>query len=518
MSEPISATAQVDENYHSALQQLASITKEIPNVKTETAVAAFNAGIDAFVNTNETPEMTQLKQLAQLSQQVYGFDKTVNTFNDHIALYQSFAKLKADIAAIAEQIRLEDEHHQQQLKLHDQLLEQQKQQSLLQQQQQELLVEKQKLEDQLRAQQQQQQAQQEQLARELQLQREQQEQLLQLQQQQQLHQRQQLEQQLHEQHQQQQQLQAEQQLLQQQLQAQMDATAAAAAAALAASVGPPAVEMISTGCGVDETDQQQQPIDAVYPVHETRISTTTQQSSSSSHKSEHQFSEVRYESPRFVRPLADATTIDEGQQFTFQCVVTGQPQPIVEWYKDGRSIHTNADYKTTFDGAQCTLTIDESIVADSARFTCKATNAAGQSETSGQLSVKEPQLPQLVMLESPSFTRQLQSGVAREGGTYSFNCCVTGNPLPTVQWFKNDVCIDHLKDFHITFNNGEALLRLEEIFLDDQAVFTCKATNPYGTEQSSALLTVERKHLTIDEDWFYQRLIIILRMLFARSY
>lgn len=507
---------QIDENYHNALNQLAAVTKDIPNVKTDTAVGAFNEAIDRFVNANETPQMNQLKQLAQLSHQIYGFDKTVTTFNDHIALYQSFAKLKADIAAIAEQIRIEEEHRLQQLKLQDQLLEQQKQQSLLQQQQQDLmaekqkleqqlrlqqqqqqqqkdqlalemqqqheqqrlqslmqqqqqdlLAEKQKLEQQLRLQQQQQQLQQEQLALELQQQREQQEKLLQLQQQQQLQQRQQLEQQLLEQQQHQLQLQAEQQLLQQQLEEQISA-----AAAKAAVVAVP--QLVS----VDETDKRT----SSSVVHDTLITSSTTHIT--------QKSEIVYEYPRFVRPLCDAT-VQEGDRFTFECIVTGQPQPTVEWFKDGRSINTNADYKTAFDGAQCTLTIDESIPADSARFTCKASNVAGQSETTALLSVQEP-IP-LVMLESPNFVRLLQSGCAREGASFEFSCCVTGNPLPTVQWFKNDQCVDLLKDFHITFNNGEALLRLEEVFLEDQAVFTCKATNPYGTEQSSALLTVERR-------------------------
>lgn len=76
-------------------------------------------------------------------------------------------------------------------------------------------------------------------------------------------------------------------------------------------------------------------------------------------------------------------------------------------------------------------------------------------------------------------------------------CKVEGNPLPTVQWFKNDVCIDNSPDYVITYNNGEAVLRFEEVFLEDQAEYCCKAANQLGTDLCSAKLTVERKYFSI---------------------
>lgn len=207
---------------------------------------------------------------------------------------------------------------------------------------------------------------------------------------------------------------------------------------------------------------------------------------------------VTYETPKFVQPLCDAT-VQEGGSFTFECTATGQPNPSVEWFKDGMSIQQNPDYHRTFDNGYCTLTIDETFAEDSARYTCRATNSVGTAETTAQLSVKESATNDT--LTAPAFVTLLQNGTAKEGGAYEFRCNVTGNPLPTVQWYKNDVCIDNLRDFLITFNNGEAILRFEEVFLEDQAVFTCKATNPLGYVQCSASLRVERKILY----YFYSR-------------
>ncbi|XP_066996542.2 titin isoform X1 [Anabrus simplex] len=192
--------------------------------------------------------------------------------------------------------------------------------------------------------------------------------------------------------------------------------------------------------------------------------------------------------PIFTVPLTDAV-IQEGERFTFECRVTGFPVPEVIWYKDGISIQNNPDYQTTYDQGLCTLTIEETFTEDSARFTCKAGNSAGTAETNATLSVKETE-PEEQLLP-PIFTKRLEASTAKEGSPFQLQCTVEGNPLPTVQWFKNDICIDNSSDYVITYNNGEAILKFEEVFLEDQVEYTCKATNQLGSDVCSAKLTVE---------------------------
>ncbi|XP_039488858.1 uncharacterized protein LOC120450111 isoform X5 [Drosophila santomea] len=200
------------------------------------------------------------------------------------------------------------------------------------------------------------------------------------------------------------------------------------------------------------------------------------------------FTELRYASPLFTRPLKDAVT-REGDRFVFECEVTGTPEPAVEWFKDGISIQTNSDYKTTFDKGICRLVIEETFAADSARFSCRASNLVGTCDTNATLSVRENAAE--VQLVPPRILRFLQSGKATEGSSFQFACVVAGVPLPTVQWFKNDKCIDDSPDYVISYNNGEATLKFEEVFLEDDAVYTCSASNPAGIEHCSASLIVE---------------------------
>ncbi|KAI8039392.1 hypothetical protein M5D96_008116 [Drosophila gunungcola] len=200
------------------------------------------------------------------------------------------------------------------------------------------------------------------------------------------------------------------------------------------------------------------------------------------------FTELRYASPLFIRPLKDAVT-REGDRFVFECEVTGTPEPAVEWFKDGISIQNNSDYKTTFDKGICKLVIEETFAADSARFSCRASNLVGTCDTNATLCVRENAAE--VQLVPPRILRFLESGKATEGSSFRFACVVAGVPLPTVQWFKNDKCIDDSPDYVISYNNGEATLKFEEVFLEDDAVYTCSASNPAGIEHCSASLIVE---------------------------
>lgn len=198
----------------------------------------------------------------------------------------------------------------------------------------------------------------------------------------------------------------------------------------------------------------------------------------------------KLEPPVFTSPLSDAE-IQEGSKFTFVCQVAGTPLPVVTWYKDGISIQNNPDYQTTFEQGLCSLTIEETFAEDTAKYTCRAINAVGSAETHATLAVKETEPEE--QLIPPSFAKLLQPSVAKEGSTFSFECKVDGNPLPTVQWFKNNDCIDNSPDYVITYNNGEAILRFEKLALEDKAEYTCKASNEMGTTQSTASLSVTRK-------------------------
>ncbi|XP_038114694.1 uncharacterized protein LOC6039278 isoform X6 [Culex quinquefasciatus] len=188
------------------------------------------------------------------------------------------------------------------------------------------------------------------------------------------------------------------------------------------------------------------------------------------------------------QPLSDVS-VQEGQRVQLQCVIFGRPEPSIEWFKDGISIQNNPDYKTTFDNGLCTLTIDETVTADSAEFLCRAINDAGIAESAARLIVTEPTPPG----QPPLFTQQLNNGTATEGHPFQYRCTVTGTPTPELHWYKNDTCIDTSSDYKISHDpaTGEAVLSFEQVFLEDQARYRCRASNVCGSDETGAELSVE---------------------------
>uniref|UniRef100_A0A182VN58 Ig-like domain-containing protein n=1 Tax=Anopheles merus TaxID=30066 RepID=A0A182VN58_ANOME len=199
---------------------------------------------------------------------------------------------------------------------------------------------------------------------------------------------------------------------------------------------------------------------------------------------------------RVIQPLADVC-VQEGQRVRLQCVVAGVPDPMIEWYKNGISVQGNPDYRTSFDPASgvCTLMIDETVTADSADILCRAANEAGIADTTARLLVTEaPPPPPKPAGTAPTFTmRLLDGGVAQEGQPFQYDCVVTGQPTPTVHWYKGEQCVDGSPDYRQSYEpaSGVASLRIEQVYLEDQTHYTCRAVNDCGSDETSAFLTVK---------------------------
>lgn len=199
---------------------------------------------------------------------------------------------------------------------------------------------------------------------------------------------------------------------------------------------------------------------------------------------------IENEAPKFLRYLESAE-VTEGDSFTFECILRGYPEPSVQWLKYNNPITDSANYKISSFGEKRRLEIPKISSSDAAVFSCIATNVAGTSQTTANLIVKPKQ--EVSPLKPPSFLRVLQNAYANEKSSFEFNCLVDGNPLPTVQWYRNDMCVDNDINYNITYNNGNALLRIPNIRVQDQGIFTVKAINQMGYNECSAILSVEGK-------------------------
>lgn len=70
-----------------------------------------------------------------------------------------------------------------------------------------------------------------------------------------------------------------------------------------------------------------------------------------------------------------------------ECKVTGSAPLTTSWFYNDQEITSGLNHDISCAGNTCTLIITHIRVSDSGKYTCKAVNAAGSSETSASVNV-----------------------------------------------------------------------------------------------------------------------------------
>ena len=77
-------------------------------------------------------------------------------------------------------------------------------------------------------------------------------------------------------------------------------------------------------------------------------------------------------------------TIAMGQTASFSCSATGDPVPLIKWYKSQDPIGNDLHFSVLPNGTLVIINVSEQ---DSGWFTCRATNDAGTGEKRAYLLV-----------------------------------------------------------------------------------------------------------------------------------
>ncbi|XP_076873650.1 palladin isoform X2 [Brachyhypopomus gauderio] len=91
--------------------------------------------------------------------------------------------------------------------------------------------------------------------------------------------------------------------------------------------------------------------------------------------------------PRFTQKLK-SQEVSEGSPIRLECRVTGNPQPLVRWFCEGRELHHCPDIQIWRDGDLHMLVIAEAFEDDTGRYTCVASNALGADNTSAEVYIE----------------------------------------------------------------------------------------------------------------------------------
>uniref|UniRef100_G1TN89 Basement membrane-specific heparan sulfate proteoglycan core protein n=1 Tax=Oryctolagus cuniculus TaxID=9986 RepID=G1TN89_RABIT len=131
-----------------------------------------------------------------------------------------------------------------------------------------------------------------------------------------------------------------------------------------------------------------------------------------------------------IRIESSSPTVVEGQTLDLNCVVAGQPQATITWYKRGGSLPSRHQTHGSH------LRLHHMSVADSGEYVCRANNNIDAQEASIMVSVSpSPSNPSAPGAATPIRIESSSSHVA-EGQTLDLNCVVPGQAHAQVMWYK----------------------------------------------------------------------------------
>lgn len=96
-----------------------------------------------------------------------------------------------------------------------------------------------------------------------------------------------------------------------------------------------------------------------------------------------------------------------------------------------------------------------------------------------------------ITAEPPSFIKKIENiyAVLKESAT--FQCAVAGSQPLTVSWIKDERILENDENFHITFEQNIAKLKVKKVDLSHSGRYTCQAKNEAGVEKCFALLLAQ---------------------------
>ncbi|KAK1196573.1 TITIN protein, partial [Pygoscelis papua] len=248
--------------------------------------------------------------------------------------------------------------------------------------------------------------------------------------------------------------------------------------------------------------------------------------------------------PHFVQRLKNVS-VREGSRLEMAVKATGNPNPDIVWLKNSDIIVPHKYPKIKIEGTKgaAALKIESTARQDAAWYTATAINKAGRDTTrckvnvevehaepeperrliipKGTYKAKEIAAPELEPLhlrygqeqweegdlydkekqQKPFFKKKLTSLRLKQFGPAHFECRLTpiGDPTMVVEWLHDGKPLEAANRLRMINEFGYCSLDYGVAYSRDSGVITCRATNKYGTDHTSATLIVKDEKSLVEE-------------------
>ncbi|XP_035881389.1 basement membrane-specific heparan sulfate proteoglycan core protein isoform X11 [Phyllostomus discolor] len=182
-----------------------------------------------------------------------------------------------------------------------------------------------------------------------------------------------------------------------------------------------------------------------------------------------------------IRIESSSPTVVEGQTLDLNCVVAGQPQAIITWYK------REGDLPTRHQTHGSLLRLPHLSPADSGEYVCRVVGATGPEQEASFTVTVPPSAGSSYRLSSPVISIDPPSSTVQQGQDASFKCLVHNGAAPiSLEWkTRNQELEDNV---HISPNGS--VITIVGARPSNHGTYRCVASNVYGVAQSVVNLNV----------------------------
>ncbi|GFO17116.1 neural cell adhesion molecule l1 [Plakobranchus ocellatus] len=189
------------------------------------------------------------------------------------------------------------------------------------------------------------------------------------------------------------------------------------------------------------------------------------------------FLNVLEEKPSILEVPED-TRVAEGQDFQLACKITGKPDPIITWFKDGFQV-TGGRYLILESGS---LSVTTAVLSDAGDYVCHAYNRHGEVEAGARVIVRRK-----TMIEMAPMDLEVQRGVNAK-----FTCSGTTDPQEITSlktaWLKDGKSVE--LGTRMFLNYQDSSLTISGTEERDTGTYTCVVSNALDNDTKSARLVV----------------------------
>uniref|UniRef100_A0A8C5F0B5 Heparan sulfate proteoglycan 2 n=1 Tax=Gopherus evgoodei TaxID=1825980 RepID=A0A8C5F0B5_9SAUR len=179
-----------------------------------------------------------------------------------------------------------------------------------------------------------------------------------------------------------------------------------------------------------------------------------------------------------VRIESSSSSIAEGQTLDLNCLVAGQAQPRVTWYKRGGSLPASHQVS----GSR--LRIPQVSAADSGEYVCRVSTGAVTQEAALVITIEDSTSPSYSSGMAPPIRIESSSSSVTEGQTLELQCLIAGQAPAIVTWYKRGGSLP------ASHQVSGSRLRLVQVSATDSGEYVCRVSTSAGPREASITVSV----------------------------